>query len=521
MSVRPNTIILSKQTAWISCLIIGLTWLIYSRACWFDFVDIDDPTYIRDNPTVLGGMKWSSLRWVWTTSYFSNWHPITTTSWLIEIELFGISPGQMHLTNITLHTINAFLVYLLFLRMTGNSQRSSLVALLFAIHPQHVESVVWISSRKDVLFAFFGLLSIHFYVSYAKASRWHWYVLSLFAFAASLLSKQMLVTLPCLLLLMDFYPLRRFSFFSDSTQALQDDTSEARRISIWKSLLEKIPFFILTVLFSLLILSIQSEHGSVSSGEEFPLSNRLTRTVTAFQEYLQHLILPKNLSVFYPFNIDGPEPIEVVTSTGLLLLITVFTLWKLRSHPWLFTGWFWFVGTMIPVIGLIQIGWQRIADRYTYFPMIGLYFAGVWFCAEIIKHLDRVKALLATLCICFLLFCSWHQVGVWRDGITLFEHAARCAPRDAKVRTTYGWALFHRGLFQDASNQFQIAVETEPHNPIAHSSLADFYHRVGKEEKALQHHQIARQLGTDLLKVQYDAGSFYQDVGMFNLAIEC
>jgi tetratricopeptide (TPR) repeat protein len=345
-----------------------------------DFINYDDPVYVTLNKHVSTGLSWDNVKWAWTANCASNWHPLTLLSHMLDVQLFGLKAGGHHLVSLLFHTANSLLLLLLLRTLTGSLWRSALVAALFALHPLHVESVAWVSERKDVLSAFFFLLTLLSYTRYAHAptlSRSHaprFYALALVAFILGLMSKPMLVTLPFVLLLLDFWPLRRVEL------PIKNQKSEIKRV-----LLEKIPFFIISAI-SCGVTVVAQRHGeAISSLETVSLPHRLANAAISCVAYLKQTIWPTGLSVFYRRGVEFP-PGTVLGCAFLLLAITALALRFAHSRPYLLVGWCWFLGMLVPVIGLVQVGDQARADRYTYLPLIGIFIAVVWAAVELVVH---------------------------------------------------------------------------------------------------------------------------------------
>jgi len=363
----------------LALLLAFITFAAFLPATRFVFINYDDNDYVTANPPVQAGLSWAGVKWAFTTWHANNWHPITWISHMADCSLFGLNPGGHHLVNVLFHTANTVLLFVLVLRLTGALWPAAFVAALFGWHPLHVESVAWIAERKDVLSTFFALLALLGYAKYVAAAKIQnpkskvFFAGSLLAFALGLLAKPMLVTLPFVLLLLDYWPLQRFSL-------------SAFRLSL---LFEKFPFFLLTALSCMLTFLAQSQvvHGSsaVMSLGSVPLHYRLKNMPVAYVEYLWKLVWPAKLAVFYPLA-DIIPPVRVAGAVAVLLLISV-VVWRCwRTRPYLPVGWLWFLGTLVPVIGLVQVGIQSIADRYTYVPLIGLFILVTWLAGDLAEQ---------------------------------------------------------------------------------------------------------------------------------------
>ena len=476
----------SRQRTWLVCLLLALgTLAIYWPVRHYGFVDYDDNDYVFNNPTVRSGLSWWGLAWAFVDQHASNWHPLTWLSHMLDCQLFGLNPGPAHLINVLFHCANAALLLLLLNSMTSAFWRSAAVAALFAWHPLRVESVAWISERKDVLSGFFFMLTLWMYVLHVKRkllpfpanvaeklwSRFtspsphlFFYKLSLGFFVLGLLSKPMLVTVPLVLLLIDVWPLNRFAAAGKDMPPLK----------IAKNLLaEKLPFFLFSAVVGVITFSAQREGGATASGPPLGITSRMEDAVVSCLAYLEKLFWPRDLACLYL------RPVHINLS-GLLIAvlvvaaISILALVNLHRRPYLMMGWLWFVVMLLPVSGLIQFGLQSIADRYTYLPSIGLYVMCVWAAAELAAALfpPVVRRLLpgivaaAVLVACAL--WSRHQLGYWQNTQTLMEHALKIDPNNYVAHDDLGVYFSRIGRTQDALVQFQRERELEP--DLAHPS---------------------------------------------------
>ncbi len=406
-----------RKSLFIAALIIAACVVIYAQVTGFDFINIDDRAYIWENPAVQSGLNFQSIRWAFTSFYAANWHPLTWLSHMLDAEVFGPWAGGHHITNAILHTINSLLIFFVFRSMTGSVWKSGIVALLFAVHPAHVESVAWIAERKDVLSTVFWLLTMLAYIRYVRSSEtqnagrvssWFrmWPVIVLFALG--LMAKPMLVTLPFVLLLCDYWPLRRLKTFED-----------LRRL-----MLEKAPLFVLAAASSVITIIAQSSAGATASLASVPGSTRLGNAIISYGRYLRMLVYPADLGIWYPMD-PAVNPFVVLASGLLILIVTAFA-WRFRrDNEYLLMGWLWFVGTLIPVIGLVQVGMQSHADRYTYIPYIGLFVMIVWGAAAVSSRWPagrRIAAAAAALVLLTLTVIAYRQTSLWRTSETLYTH---------------------------------------------------------------------------------------------------
>lgn len=407
-----------RQEILISLMMVVSCVLIFSQVRRFGFISLDDGSYIYQNPNLMNGLSLPAIGWAFTTFHSTNWHPLTWLSHLVDVQLFGFDSGFHHLTNVFFHALNSICLFLFLDRATRRRWSSAIVAMLFAVHPLHVESVAWVAERKDVLSTLFWILTMWAYAIYVERPSRRKYLWVIVFLGLGLLAKPMLVTLPFALLLLDYWPLNRVSWVrGDGWQSLIERT--------WPLVREKLPLFLMVGASSVVTFVAQRTGGAVQSFERFPFQLRLTNVFVSYVRYLGKMFWPAGLSVWYPY----PEHLpawHVVLSAILLLGITLFVIWQSDRRRYLFTGWFWFLGTLIPVIGLVQVGSQSIADRYTYVPLIGLFLLVVWIGSEQFQRW-KLTALLVGLTVAGILLAlgivSWRQVGFWRNNETIYAHA--------------------------------------------------------------------------------------------------
>ncbi|MFZ4396994.1 MAG: tetratricopeptide repeat protein [Kiritimatiellia bacterium] len=533
-----------------------LTALPYLQVASFGFVDLDDDVYVVHNRFIQQGVNSDSLKWALTATINSNWHPLTWMSHMLDWQCFGGWAGGAHLVNLAFHLINTLLVFLLLRALTGRLWPSALVAALFGIHPLHVESVAWVSERKDVLSAFFGLATLLAYARYVcrrggvrcpasgvqdNPSACHpppprhrggyeeassttlsivlWYLVSLLLFAHGLASKPMLVTLPAVMLLLDIWPLARWC------------PGDSWRRAGWL-VLEKLPFFALSAALAWVTYRVQSGEAVVPCAA-LPVGVRVANAVLACAAYLRDAVLPVNLAAFYPYVVDVGIPWGAVMSAALLLLaITVVSLWQLRARPWLAVGWFCFIGMLVPVIGLVQVGEQARADRYTYLPLLGVFIMLVWSGLELVdravgrsvaadgtvmqrvggrpRHVWMVVALLLGV----LLALTWRQVATWRSPATLWQHALDVTERNYRAHMGLGQAWTDQGRYVEAMAQYQAAMAIDPQHPAIHKGLGVLLAKMGRYDDAIVHLRRSLVPGqSDEAEVCQNLGSAYFQAG--------
>lgn len=437
---------------------------VYLQCAAHPFLRLDDPDFIVDNPHINSGLTAENVISAFTTVYASNWHPLTAISHLIDIQLFGLDGSKHILVNIAIHAAASVLLFFVLHRATHRRWPSAIAAALFAIHPLHVESVAWASERKDVLSAFFFFLMLWFWLDWIETQSLTRYWLAVAAFVASLLSKPMMVTAPFLLLVLDWWPFER---------------KIDRR-----TILEKWPFLTLAIASS--IITMRTQTAAIGSS---PLSSRIANSVLSYVAYLAKAFWPANLSVIYPYRTNVPA-FEFIAATTLLLAITAAAFALRRRFPFLLAGWLWFLGTLVPVIGIVQIGHQAMADRYTYIPLIGIFIAVVWTCAALIH--DRIVLTAASAILLLTLSaCTYRQIGYWRDGVALFEHAIAVVGSNRYAHEGLARELLHDGQYQRAAEEFRAAVRDAPDDDALHTGLGSAMMQLGDPAAARSEFEAA------------------------------
>jgi tetratricopeptide (TPR) repeat protein len=502
-----------------------VTLLLYWPVHTHTFVDYDDADYVTANPQVQAGLTWAGIKWAFTAGHASNWHPVTWLSHMLDCQLFGEQAGAHLLVNAVLHTLNSILLFLLLRRWTGAHWPSAVVAALFAWHPLHVESVAWISERKDVLSTLFFLLTLDAYGRFVDRRKltpvgWRPVLLSpaywgaMAFFALGLMSKPMLVTLPFVLLLVDYWPLGRLTF--------SDPKSSARALA--GLALEKAPFFVVCALSSLVTYLVQQKGGAVS--QALSLGDRVANAIVSYGRYLGKMFWPVDLSVLYPH--PGQWPLSTVLLCSLVLLaITVVAVARIRRWPFFTVGWFWYVGTLVPVIGLVQVGIQSMADRYSYIPLIGSFVAMVWgltYWNSLRRWGVAWLAVPAGLALGACLVLTSRQIEVWRDSESLFQNAVRVTANNylahnnlgyyysskgqvdraiehyrqsIAIHPSYddalnnlGFALAGRRQFAEAIGYYEAALRVRPRHVEVHNNLGNALSELGRIDEAIAHYQV-------------------------------
>jgi protein O-mannosyl-transferase len=438
-------------------LLTAVVAAIYAQAANFDFINLDDKAYVSENPNVLSGLSREGCVWAFTTTSQANWHPLTWLSLQLDAQLGGSSPRVYHTTNIVLHLANALLLFLLFERMTASVWRSALVAALFAVHPLHVESVAWVAERKDVLCVLFGLAACHAWLSSLRRPGVAWRALAVSAYAASLLAKPMLVSLPLLLLLLDVWPLRR-------------DVSWQRLV------LEKTPFIVLAGASCVVTVMAQAHGGTTRDLTQYPLDARAANAAVAYVVYLARAIWPAGLAVYYPYPYEGVPAWEAAGALLALAAATVACVRVRARAPYLLVGWLWYLVTLVPVIGLVQVGSQAMADRYTYVPLIGPFVMAAF-------ALPRA-AIAAVVWVSILAACAWRQTGYWSDSVSLFTRAISVTKDNAVAEDCLSRAYFDLGRIDLAVPHCEEAVRIAPGLGDAQSNLVRGLLAQGKTAEA-------------------------------------
>jgi len=487
----------------------GLTWLVFGQTLWHDFINYDDPRYVYENAKITGGLSISGIVWAFTHVHSLNWHPLTTISHMLDSQLYGLKAGWHHFTNVLLHTLAVILLFLALQQMsggpnrTGSIWRSAFVAAVFAIHPLHVESVAWIAERKDVLSGVFFMLTLLAYMYYVRLPRITGYLLVVFLFGCGLMCKPMLVTLPFVLLLLDYWPLDRIKGQS------------------WKRIAEKIPLIALSAVSSVITFLVQK--GAVGGTEELPILERINNAVVSYVLYIWQMLWPVDLAVFYPHPENRLPLWEIVSCLLLLICITVTAIAVRKQRPYLLTGWLWYLGMLVPVIGLVQVGWQGRADRYTYLPQIGLYIAATWAVADwtsLYRHQRTILSTAAIIVISALSARAWVQTSYWRDSETLFRHALAVTVNNDVAENNLGIVFLGQGKLDEAISLLQSAVDLRPDNSPAHENLAKALLQKDRVADALVHYRKLLELQPDNMEVHNIVGTVLVQQGRVEEGVE-
>jgi len=508
----------------IAIVLALVTVLVYLPVLHNGFINYDDPDYITNNPHVRAGLTWSGLAWAFQIGYAAYWQPLTWISHMLDCQLFGLNPAGHHFVNVLFHAANAVLLFLLLNRLTGASWRSAFVAAFFAWHPLRVESVAWAAERKDVLSGFFWMLTLLAYAGYARRvtggecrvtgtasiaspvtrHRSLFYFLALFFFACALMSKPMVVTLPFVLLLLDYWPLKRF------------DNSTIQRL-----LLEKVPFFALSLAGSIVMSVAQRGNLSLWTLAQLPLGFRLENALVSYLRYISKIFCPTDLALIYPYPHHWPATL-VIAALALLGACTGLFLWRIKENPCLAVGWFWFLGALVPAIGIVQTGMQSMADRFTYLPGIGLLIAVVWGADALFKQPGQKKylAIAGAVALTGCLAVTSIQINYWQSDLKIFAHTVNVTTDNYAADVCLGTALENTGNKVDAGKLYAESVRVEPDFPLGQFNLGMILLEQGRADEASNHLAAAAQLAPRDPVMQFDFGAFLLQHGRPDEAVK-
>jgi tetratricopeptide (TPR) repeat protein len=489
------------------CIFLGaVTWLAFGQTLRHDFVNVDDGDYVLKNLEVARGLTIEGAVWAFTHFHASNWHPVTWISHMLDCEIFGLSPGGHHLSNVLLHTATAICLFLVLRQMTAALWRSAFVAAVFAIHPLRVESVAWVAERKDVLSALFFVLTVGAYVRHTRRPSRAGYATVTALFALGLMCKPMLVTLPFVLLLLDYWPLNRFGD-RNFLQVL-------RRL-----LLEKLPLFTLAAASGLVTLFAQ--RGIIQPFGSIPFSFRAANAFISYAVYLRQLFWPSNLAALYPFP-SWNTAVAGILSLILLAAVSVGIFVLRRRYPYLVTGWLWYLIMLGPVIGILQVGIQARADRYTYLPQIGLYLLLTWAVADLCARWRRIRwapGILALILLPALAFTARLQASHWRDSQSLWTHAIACTTDNAAAHTNLGQAYYEKGEMDKAIAHYERALQIDPNQVLAQSALGLALLDTGRPDESVTHLRKALEINPNFADAHYNLGNTFLQMGRASEAI--
>jgi Tfp pilus assembly protein PilF len=491
-----------KQIVYIFLTVVTLA--VFWQVNQYDFVNIDDYIYVTDNSIVQSGITLDGFRWAFSTKDSGTWHPLLWLSFMLDYQFFGLNAGGYHMTNLILHILSTLLLFWLFNRMTGAIWKSAFVAALFALHPLHVESVAWISERKDVLSAFFWMLTLCLYVYYTEKPVIKRYLPVLFGFVCALMSKPMVVTLPIIMILLDYWPLKRFE-------------SHKTNLLLWQ-LKEKIPFFVLSTVFSIVTIYNHNNKPIV----HFSLGSRIANALVSLVTYLQNTFWPHDLAYFYPFPAQTPVW-QVMGASLLILLISIAVIVMAKRLPYLFTGWLWYVITIAPVIGIIQDSEQAMADRYHYLPSIGIGIMMAWGIPLLFPNENSRKKFLFAVTIAFLTIISvltWQQCGYWKNSIELSKHTLHVTKDNSVVHRCLAEALDIEGKTVEAIYHYNEAIRIHPDDVIAHFLRGIAYYKLGQHQRSIMDFNEVINLNPNYTKAYNDRGIVYTQMGIYQKALD-
>jgi len=494
--------------------------LVFWQVRSFEFINYDDNVFLTENPHFSHGLNRDDIIWAFTTPNVRNWLPLTWLSFMLDSQLFGLNPYWMHLENLFLHIANTLLLFAILKRITGSLWPSAFVSAAFALHPMHVESVAWIIERKDVLSTLFLLLTLAAYVGYVRRRSLVSYMLTVLLFALGLLAKPMLVTLPFVLLLLDYWPLDRFA----ASQTIKTPSGEyvkpvpvpERRRILHRVIVEKIPFLALAAVSGVITFLSQQNSGEVAT-------YRIANVFLSYVRYIGKMFWPQNMAVFYPFENVSIPTWQIVLCVLILLIISIFAVRFGREQRYLPVGWFWFVGTLIPVIGLVQSGVQSYADRYTYIPYIGLFIVIAWGLPELLsKWLYRkiARGIAAAMVLTAMGIGTYRQVGYWKNSSTLFTHAIEVTQNNYIAHNNLGVAYGNLGRYQDAIESCKQAIKIKPDYVDAHCNLGTAYLNLGRYQDAIESCKQAIKIKPDYAEAHNNLGVAYGNLGCYQDAIE-
>jgi tetratricopeptide (TPR) repeat protein len=526
----------------IGLLLILLTFAVYYRLSGYEFVNYDDDLYVTANAQVQKGLTLKNLVWAFSTTDIANWHPLTWISHQLDVRLWGMDSGRHHLTSVLFHIANGLILFLALNQMTGALWRSAAVAALFALHPINVESVAWVAERKNVLSTFFWVLTMWSYSRYTENPARRRYLMVLFFFMLGLMAKPMLVTLPFVLLLLDYWPLKRFQFESalmtrplnihadikttGTVELLQSNipsgpNAVSRNITILFLIREKIPLFVLSAVSCWVSFLAQQGAGAVRSMEAIPLTSRVANALVSYVAYMGKMILPFKLAVFYPYPTAIPG--WKVAGAGVILILVFGLAWKIRKrYPYVLVGWLWYMGTLVPVIGFVQVGAQAMADRYAYVPLIGLFIAIVWGIAELADgwpYCRKPISVASIMMVGILCATTWTQLGCWKNSVELFRHALEVTAGNAVAHNNLGNALSSLDENDEAYKHYAEALRIQPHFANAHYNMARILTDRGELDEALGHYEAAIKSNPRLIKAYYNRGIILAQKGNDSAAI--
>lgn len=534
----------------IACLfILFITLATYQQVLKNDFIVYDDVKYITENPKVITGITVKNVLWAFTSTYAANWHPVTWLSHMIDARIYGLKPYGHHLSSVIIHAFSSIILFLFFARVSHSFWKSLFVSLLFALHPLHVQSVAWAAERKDVLSALFGFLTLFMYSKYVCNRNILFYLCSLFIFLLGLMSKPMIVTLPILMLLIDYWPLGRYEL---DELKLPDSANITRVIALIR---EKVPFFIFSILSGIITLYAQNKGGAIQRINNLSFVQRVQNAIDSYLKYIFKTLYPNDLAIFYQLPSSIPQW-RTIIYLATIILVSIVTIKKRHRYPYLVVGWLWFIISLLPVIGIIQIGEQSMADRYTYIPTIGLFIMVSWGLPDLLRGFQQkrlILCLLSSVIILSMATMTWIQLKYWRNSITLFQHSQQVAGDNYIVHDSLGSAYYNQHNYdmaileyknvlrlnpyyagghhklgmafamkntnEEAIKELKIAVQFTPDNPVYHNDLGYALAYKGDIAGAINEFQEAIRLDQDYFDAHRNIGFAFYNTGRYNEAI--
>jgi Tfp pilus assembly protein PilF len=500
----------------IAFLLAALTWIVFGQTLHHDFVNYDDQRYVYENPRITAGLSATTVVWAFTHVHSENWHPLTTISHMFDCQLYGLRPGAHHATNALLHATGTILLFLALLEISGALWRSAFVAAVFGVHPLHVESVAWIAERKDVLSGVFFMLTLLAYERYARAPSIGRYMAVALLFGCGLMSKPMLVTLPFVLLLLDYWPLNRIA-----RPRLAGKNAPIARSTIISLVLEKVPLIVLSLGSS--VVTFLAQRPAIGGTEELPISWRLGNALVSYVAYIWQMVWPVNLAVFYPHPENRLPVWQIVAAVIALIGVSAIAAVMRRRRRYVLVGWLWYLGMLLPVIGILQVGWQAHADRYTYLPQIGLSILITWSVADLTSRWRRQREVLvvsATAVIIALTWRAWLQTTYWGNSETLWAHALAVTHNNDVAENNLGIVLLQQGRVDEAIPRFERAIQIRYQNAPAHDNLAKAFLRKGQLTDAIVESRKLLEIQPENLEVRNILGTVLIQQGRIREAIE-
>jgi len=510
-----------KSSHKIAIILFAITFLtvsIYWQVIRFPFILFDDNTYVTSNPHVLSGLTIEGVRWAFTTFSSGNWHPLTWISHMLDVNMFGLDAGYHHLANLVFHLLCTSVLFLLMYRMTGDLWASALVATLFGVHPLHVESVVWIAERKDLLCTLFWFLGLWSYLKYVESKSLFLYFMVIISFLAGLLCKPMIVSFPILLVLIDYWPLQRLKW--------ADKPDKIGKISQLIIFYEKIPLFLLSIIFSIITYIAQSAGSAVNTAEMVPFYARVFNAIISYGKYLLKVFYPISLSIFYPHPWDTSMSIpgwETAVSITILTFISYVFFRTARRSPFLIMGWLWYLIALLPTIGIVQVGGQAMADRYMYVPSIGIFIILAGTLKLAVTRYHRLNILIPTA-VCIFIgangLVAWRQAGMWQSSVVLFEQSLQQNPTSWLMHHNLAVAYGEEGKYAEAIRHYEEALRIWPGYLPSRFGLATILSKQGRTAEAIFHYEEVLKVNPDSAEAHNNLGMTLVDAGRVGEAIE-